>query len=123
MKQNREHALASILRLEAGYAERPAEGGGAVNHGITFTVFQAWRGLKGQNSVTWADLKAMTADEAVEIYSFNFSGADPFRRAQGRHRSRHARHGCQQWRHRVDQDPPGGARLSCKRSAMAISAP
>lgn len=72
MKENREHSLASILRLEGGYAERPTEGGGAVNRGVTFTVFQAWRRLKGQMSVTYDDLKALTKEEAIAIYEEQF---------------------------------------------------
>lgn len=68
MKENREILLAEILHTEAGYAERPEEGGGAVNRGVTFSVFQAWRSLKGQTSVTWDDLKLLTKEEAIEIY-------------------------------------------------------
>lgn len=72
MRENRETALAAILHLEGGYDERPTEGGGAVNHGITFTVFQAWRRLKAGQEVTFADLKDMTKEEAVEIYTEQF---------------------------------------------------
>lgn len=72
MKSNAEAVLAKIVNTEGGYAERATEGGGAVNHGVTFTVFQAWRGLKGQSSTTWADLKLMTRAEAIEIFTEQF---------------------------------------------------
>lgn len=72
MRENRDAILAEILHTEAGYAERPEEGGGAVNRGVTFTVFQAWRGLKGDKDVTWKDLEAMTKEEAIAIYEAQF---------------------------------------------------
>ncbi len=71
MKANREPVLAEILHTEAGYAERTEEGGGAVNRGITFAKFQAVRGLKGQ-TVTWEDLKNMTKEEAIDIYTTEY---------------------------------------------------
>jgi hypothetical protein len=39
------------------------EGGGAVNMGITFTVFVAWRLAHGKPHPTFADLKAMPLAE------------------------------------------------------------
>lgn len=72
MKSNTEAALAFVYKDEGGYAERPTEGGGSVNMGITFTVFSAWRQLAGKPAPTWADLKAMTVDEATQIYEAQF---------------------------------------------------
>jgi len=68
MKENRHKALDYIFQHEGGYAERAEEGGGAVNMGVTFAVFEAWRG-KG---ATWADLKAMTRSEAETIYGVQY---------------------------------------------------
>jgi len=74
MRANREAVLAEILHTEAGYAERKEEGGGAVNRGVTFAVFSAWRRLKdleyGNDPLppTWDDLKRLTREEAIEIY-------------------------------------------------------
>lgn len=72
MEHNRDFALSHTFQIEAGYAERDTEGGGAVNRGITFTTFKAWRSLKGQLSVTWDDLKAMTQEEATQIYNAQY---------------------------------------------------
>lgn len=73
MKENRHKALDYILAHEGGYAERPEEGGGAVNMGVTFAVYQSWRLLKEPScKPTWADLKGMTRDEAEEIYDLQY---------------------------------------------------
>jgi lysozyme family protein len=73
MKENRKTALDWILAHEGGYAERPEEGGGAVNMGVTFAVFQAWRRLKGTHEpIDFAALKAMTRDEAEQIYGMQY---------------------------------------------------
>jgi len=72
MKSNTDAALAYVFKDEGGYAERPEEGGGAVNRGVTFTVFSAWRKTKGYPEPTWADLKAMTVEEATEIYKAQY---------------------------------------------------
>lgn len=72
MKENRAAALQESFGIEGGYAERDTEGGGAVNHGVTFTTFKSWRALRGDLDVTFADLKALTVEEAVEIYSAHY---------------------------------------------------
>lgn len=54
---------------EGGFAVRAIEPGGAVNMGISFERFEAWRALKGQHGVTHDDLKNMTRPEATEIYA------------------------------------------------------
>lgn len=68
MKSNTSAALAFVFKDEGGYAERPEEGGGAVNKGVTFAVYSAWRMTQGFPAPTWADLKAMTVEEATGIY-------------------------------------------------------
>lgn len=68
MKENLARVLEWVFKDEGGYAERPEEGGGAVNMGITFSVFKAWRLLHGKPEPTWADLKAMPKSEATDIY-------------------------------------------------------
>ncbi len=72
MRANVDAALAFVFKDEGGYAERPVEGGGAVNMGITFTVFKHWRLGLGHPEPTWADLKAMTKEEATQIYIVQF---------------------------------------------------
>lgn len=78
MRANVDAALAFVFRDEGGYAERPEEGGGAVNMGITFTVFKFWRLGIGLPEPTWADLKAMTKEEATEIYIVQYLNAVHF---------------------------------------------
>jgi lysozyme family protein len=73
MKSNLATALTFVFRDEGGYAERNTEGGGAVNRGITFTVFCAWRSTQKKPVPTWADLKAMTEDEATQIYQAQYA--------------------------------------------------
>lgn len=68
MKDNLARALEWVFKDEGGYAERKEEGGGAVNMGITFAVFKAWRLLQGKPEPTWEDLKNIGKPEAIEIY-------------------------------------------------------
>lgn len=72
MRYNEKASLDYVFKDEGGYAERNTEGGGAVNMGITFTVFVAWRQAKGIPHSTFADLKAMTREEAADIYRAHF---------------------------------------------------
>lgn len=67
-----------IAKDEGGYAERKLEGGGAVNLGVTFTEFSAWRQLQGLGVPTFNDLAAMTWDEAEAIYRAHYAGAIHF---------------------------------------------
>lgn len=78
MKANVPTVMDWVLKHEGGYAERAVEGGGAVNMGVTFTVFKAWRLLKGQPEPTFADLKAMTREEAIAIYEAQYLAAIHF---------------------------------------------
>ena len=72
MKKNADICLDQVLKHEGGYAERKEEKGGAVNRGITFETFVAWRkkteSERAAALLTFADLKAMTDAEAREIY-------------------------------------------------------
>lgn len=68
MKENLARVLEWVFKDEGGYAEREEEGGGAVNMGITYSVFKAWRLLHGKPEPTWEDLKNMPKAEATEIY-------------------------------------------------------
>lgn len=68
MKANIPIVMDWVLKHEGGYAERSTEGGGAVNMGVTFTTFAKWRKAQGKPVPTFADLKAMTRDEAIAIY-------------------------------------------------------
>lgn len=53
-----------IIRREGGYVNNPNDKGGPTNWGITQATLSRWRG----KSVTAADVKALTRDEARRIY-------------------------------------------------------
>ena len=78
MKTNSDAALAFVLKDEGGYAERNTEGGGAVNMGITFTTFVAWRKLAKMLDPTFADLKVMQISEAKAIYRAQYMAPTGF---------------------------------------------
>jgi lysozyme family protein len=69
MLANRPKVMEYVYKDEGGFAIRELEPGGAVNMGIAFARFEAWRLLKSKKVVTFDDLKAMTRDEATEIYA------------------------------------------------------
>lgn len=56
--------LAETLRHEGGYADHPADPGGATNMGITHLTLAAWRG----KPVTKQDVRDLTKAEASAIY-------------------------------------------------------
>jgi lysozyme family protein len=69
VKSNYEAVADLIFLKEGGYAERDSEPGGAVNMGISFTAFKDWWAKhKKTGEPTWADLKALTREQAEEIY-------------------------------------------------------
>ncbi|MCA0405270.1 MAG: glycoside hydrolase family 108 protein [Proteobacteria bacterium] len=70
-KSNFEAALAFVLRFEGGYADHPADPGGATNMGITRTALAAWRG----QPVSKAEVRALTRAEAGQIYRARYWNA------------------------------------------------
>lgn len=67
--------LPELFRHEGGYVDHPRDPGGATNLGITFATLRNWRG----KTITKADVKALTKDEAALIYRaryWNLIGAD-----------------------------------------------
>lgn len=74
MQSNRDFVLDHILINEGGYAERANEPGGAVNRGITFLEFQAWRKRHGQDpsTLTFKDLRDMPRAETEDIYEADY---------------------------------------------------
>ncbi len=73
MKENLSSALDWVRSAEGGFAERKEEPGGAVNKGVSFLVFQEWRKKKGMPAPTLADLRAITDEEVLELYSDNYA--------------------------------------------------
>lgn len=57
-------ALDAVLRHEGGYADHPADPGGATNLGVTRATLARWRG----RAVSKAEVKALTRAEASRIY-------------------------------------------------------
>ena len=56
--------LNDLLKHEGGFVNHPADNGGATKYGITQATLSLWR----KKSVTEADVKALTVDEAKAIY-------------------------------------------------------
>jgi lysozyme family protein len=56
--------LAFTLKYEGGYVDHPADPGGATNLGVTRATLAKWRG----RPVTKADVRALSRDEAAQIY-------------------------------------------------------
>lgn len=56
--------IALIFGSEGGYVDHPADPGGATNHGVTLATLSDCRG----RVCTKADVKALTKEEAAEIY-------------------------------------------------------
>lgn len=57
-----------VIEREGGYVNHPADRGGPTNWGITQATLKAWR----QQPVSWADVQALTKDEARKIYRANY---------------------------------------------------
>lgn len=69
MKSNLETVMDYVFVHEGGYAERDSEPGGAVNMGISFAAFTDWWSKAGRSrKPTFADLKALSREDAEEIY-------------------------------------------------------
>lgn len=65
---NFQSCLKFTLRYEGGYVDHPADPGGATNLGITIHTLRKWRG----ESVTKADVRALTLKEAGQIYKSQY---------------------------------------------------
>lgn len=64
-----EQMARDIVAREGGYVNDPADPGGATNHGVTLgTLRQLGMDLDGDGQVTAADVRALTADQAVQIF-------------------------------------------------------
>jgi len=56
--------ISDVLEREGGYVDHPADLGGPTNMGITQRTLSTWRG----HWVSADDVRALTRDEAVQIY-------------------------------------------------------
>jgi hypothetical protein len=71
--------LAFVRRWEGGWADNPADPGGATMKGITLDTYTRWRKEHGQPQPTKADLRNLTDAEADQIFHDWYwlaSGAD-----------------------------------------------
>ena len=68
MKSNFQKVMPYIFSEEGGYADNPADPGGATNMGITIATLSAWDG----HQVSPEDVKEMTPATATQIYQVQF---------------------------------------------------
>jgi lysozyme family protein len=68
MKRNADMAIRKILEHEGGYVNHPNDPGGPTNKGITLATFRSFIKRDG----TIADLKALTTQQAVEVYKAQY---------------------------------------------------
>lgn len=74
-----ERSMAFVLRWEGGWADNPADPGGATMKGITIGTYTRWRKAHGQSVPTKAELRAISDAEVNQIYKewyWNECGAD-----------------------------------------------
>ena len=64
-----ETLVGQVLHREGGYIVHKADRGGATNMGITQRTYSMWRNDTGRG---YQDIRALTLDEAVEIYRANY---------------------------------------------------
>ncbi|WP_404405378.1 glycoside hydrolase family 108 protein [Pelagibacterium halotolerans] len=62
------YCLAQILKHEGGYADHPADPGGATNMGITRKTLARWRGVSPWWDLPKADVQTLKRAEAGAIY-------------------------------------------------------
>jgi lysozyme family protein len=68
MKHNADMAIRNILEHEGGFVNHPNDPGGATNKGITIATFRQYIKPNG----TIADLKALTVQQAVDVYKAEY---------------------------------------------------
>lgn len=68
MKSNFAKCLPEILKHEGGWADHPADPGGATMKGITIGTYRQWKG----RAVTKAELRAISDEEVAAIYKRNY---------------------------------------------------
>jgi lysozyme family protein len=68
VKHNADMAIRKILEHEGGYVNHPDDPGGATNKGITIATFRRY--IKHDGTI--ADLKALTTQQAVDVYKAQY---------------------------------------------------
>lgn len=67
-----EACLSIVLQLEGGYADNPADPGGATNMGITRKTLARWRNISPWWALGTAEVKALQRAEAAKIYRASY---------------------------------------------------
>lgn len=71
-----ESIAAEIVRREGGFVNDPADPGGATNHGVTIhTMRRLGLDLNGDGRVDESDVRALSREQAVEIYIRHYYAA------------------------------------------------
>jgi lysozyme family protein len=73
MKDNLAASLAYIFNDEGGFAERPEEPGGACNMGVSLVALDRWRKSQGRGRPGVDDVRALTKEEATDIYTAHYA--------------------------------------------------
>jgi uncharacterized protein YraI len=76
---NFDRSMVFVKRWEGGWADNPADPGGATMKGITIGTYTRWRASQGKPAPTKAELRAITDEEVDAIYRkwyWEESGAD-----------------------------------------------
>jgi lysozyme family protein len=68
MSERFELCLAEVLKHEGGYADHPADPGGATNMGITRRTLAGWRKVSPWWNLPKAEVQRLTRAEAARIY-------------------------------------------------------
>ena len=71
MRENRERWLQEVKKQEAGWADHPDDNGGPCMFGVTLPALSSWR----RRECTVEDLKALTWEEAADLYSGRYWNA------------------------------------------------
>ncbi len=75
MQSNFDRSLALVLREEGGWADHPADPGGATMKGITFAVFKAYCRQKKRKVPTKTDLRNISDADVAAIYRLQYWNA------------------------------------------------
>lgn len=67
-----DNCLQIVLTLEGGYADNPADPGGATNMGITRKTLARWRNVTPWWALSKAEVKGLARTEAAKIYRASY---------------------------------------------------
>ncbi|MHA6298117.1 glycoside hydrolase family 108 protein [Devosia sp. CAU 1758] len=67
-----QQCLSEILRHEGGYADHPADPGGATNMGITHKTLARWRNVSPWWDLPKSEIQSLTRTEASRIYRVGY---------------------------------------------------